>query len=266
VLNHTSSGCSRRTVRYHRSPCPIRPKEHRTRCIRCQSPAPSHFISQPPSTSPDSPNLAGGSIKQEATKCHRLERLDFLLPLFLIMSSWLRRLSRDRSSKDDRDLPMPSRPFSETPNNNGTHHQSPPFKDTQYSSGFNSQDRLQSYRPSTAGDQGYNATPRGPPVTSGDVSHRPMTSAMEPTPDPLVKAFNEAIRPFQDQIEDLKNKLEDAQYQLGQLQDEREDMHAWIDKRGLRAGSSHLIPHPQFLKTSLTSRPPQTSPLPSSKP
>ena len=167
--------------------------------------------------------------------------------LFFIMSSWLRRLSRDRSSKDDRDLPMPSRPFSDNPNN-AVHHQSPPFKDTQYSSGFNSQDRLQSYRPSTAGDQGYNATPRGPPVTSAEMSHRPVTSNMEPTPDPLTKAFNEAIRPFQDQIEELKNKLEDAQYQLGQLEDERADMHAWIDKRGLRAGllPLHCIFQPMY--------------------
>ena len=60
---------------------------------------------------------------------------------------------------------------------------------------------------------------------------------MEPTPDPLTKAFNEAIRPFQDQIEDLKNKLEDSHYHIGQLEEERADMHAWIDKRGLRAGS-----------------------------
>lgn len=166
------------------------------------------------------------------------------------MSSWLRRLSRDRSSKDDRDLPMPSRPFSDNPNNNAVNHQSPPFKDTQYSSGFNSQDRLQSYRPSTAGDQGYNATPRGlpPPVTTADMAHRPITSSMEPTPDPLAKAFNDAIRPFQDQIEDLKSKLEDAQDQLAQLEDERADMHAWIDKRGLRAGLSHPLEYflPRF--------------------
>ena len=146
---------------------------------------------------------------------------------------WLRRLSRDRASKGDQDLPtgdMPSR-F----NTNQEVQQSPPFKDTQYSSDFNSHDKLQPFRPSTAGDQGYNATPRGP-ITSGEESHRPNTSAMEPTPDPLTKAFNDAIRPYQDQIEELKNKLEDTTYQLQQLEDERADMHAWIDKRGLRAG------------------------------
>lgn len=160
--------------------------------------------------------------------------------------SWLRRLSRDRASKVDQDLHMnSSRPFTNAANNVDVQ-QSPPFKDTQYSSGFNSHDKLQSYRPSTAGDQGYNATPRGP-ISSGDIlSHRPITAGMEPTPDPLTKAFNEAIRPYQDQIEELKNKLEDTNYQLQQLEDERADMHAWIDKRGLRAGEfcarSNLYP------------------------
>jgi len=158
--------------------------------------------------------------------------------------SWLRRLSRDRSSKGEQDLPMPSRPFANNVANNVDTHQSPPFKDTQYSSGFNSQDKLQSYRPSTAGDQGYNATPRGP-ITTGEPSHRPITAGMEPTPDPLTKAFNDAIRPFQEQIEDLKMKLEDTNYQLQQLEDERADMHAWIDKRGLRAGTLRSIDLPR---------------------
>lgn len=161
------------------------------------------------------------------------------LPFIYIMS-WLRRLSRDRSSKGEQDLPMPSRPFSNHVNNMDSQQvQSPPYKDTQYSSGFNSQDKLQSYRPSTAGDQGYNATPRGPGTSApqGDATNRPTTSAtMEPTPDPLTKAFNDAIRPYLEQIDDLKNKLEDTTYQLHQLEDERADMHAWIDKRGLRAG------------------------------
>ena len=72
---------------------------------------------------------------------------------------------------------------------------------------------------------------------------------MEPTPDPLTKAFNEAIRPYLDQIEELKNKLEDTNYQLQQLEDERADMHAWIDKRGLRAGSSCARSHLQQQST-----------------
>lgn len=60
-------------------------------------------------------------------------------------------------------------------------------------------------------------------------------------PDPLTKAFNEAIKPYVDQIETLKNEVEDLTLQLQQLEDERADMHAWIDKRGLRAGNTPLL-------------------------
>lgn len=163
-------------------------------------------------------------------------------PSFRSIMSWLRRLSRDRNSKVDQDPPMPSRPFP----NNVADSPSQPYKDTQYSSGFNSQDKLQSYRPSTAGEPQYHANPRAPALT-GDATNRNISSSMEPTPDPLTKAFNDAIRPYQDQIEDLKNQLEDSHDALQRLEDERADMHAWIDKRGLRAGiyqiSHDLLAH-----------------------
>ena len=61
---------------------------------------------------------------------------------------------------------------------------------------------------------------------------------MVPAPDPLAKAFNDAIKPYIEQIENLRNELEDMAVQVQQLEDERADMHAWIDKRGLRAGES----------------------------
>lgn len=154
--------------------------------------------------------------------------------------SWLRRLSRDRSSKVEQDLPMPSRPFT-----NNIDNVNPPYKDTQYSSGFNSQDKLQSYRPSTAGEPQYNVT-RQPQETAlgGATTRHNVHSSVEPTPDPLAKAFNDAIKPYQDQIVDLKDKLDDTTYQLHQLEDERADMHAWIDKRGLRAGKHTITPFP----------------------
>ena len=155
------------------------------------------------------------------------------------MSSWLRRLSRDRSSKDQSELPMPSRPFS--------HHveQSPPqpYKDTQYSSGFNSQDRLQNYRPATSGEGQYNNPQAAARASAGnaDGTNRNITTGLEPTPSPLTRAFNDAIRPYQEQIEELRAQLEDTMYRLQTLEDERADMHAWIDKRGLRAGIVSLF-------------------------
>lgn len=39
-----------------------------------------------------------------------------------------------------------------------------------------------------------------------------------------------------DQIDNLRNELDDVTVQVQQLEEERADMHAWIDKRGLRAG------------------------------
>ena len=165
--------------------------------------------------------------------------------------SWLRRLSRDRSSKADADLPMPSRPYPSQVDSPTTNQ---PYKDTQYSSGFNSADKLQSYRPSTGGGEpGYvnvsHQSSRGPAPTGVDAMDRNAHSQgvnLEPAPDPLTKAFNEAIRPYQEQIEDLRADIEEKTYQLEKLEDERADMHAWIDKRGLRAGkppshSSHPI-------------------------
>lgn len=167
--------------------------------------------------------------------------------------SWLRRLSRDRTSKTDHDLPAPPRPYNQSADSPTT---GQAFKDTQYSSGFNSQDKLQNYRPSTAGEPGYvNVSP--PNTRKQAASATAATGAMngdhvtrnafEPTPDPLAKAFNEALRPYQDQIEDLRAELDEKQYQIEKLEDERADMHAWIDKRGLRAGQSFTLYSEQLL-------------------
>lgn len=145
--------------------------------------------------------------------------------------SWLRRLSRDRSSKGDSTLPMPTRPASFQTNDN----QALLYKDTQYSSTPNSQDKLLSYRAPAPQEHQFNS-PQRPPGTSSDATMHTAPSNMTSAPDPLTKAFNEAIKPYIDQIETLKNELEDTTLQLQQLEDERADMHAWIDKRGLRAG------------------------------
>lgn len=158
--------------------------------------------------------------------------------------SWLRRLSRDRSSKADPDISMPTRTYSNTIDSPTTNQ---PYKDTQYSSGFNSADKIggSNYRPSPSGEPGYvnvqhQSRPLAPAAGPNDTMDRRATSQqgtnMEPAPDPLTKAFNEALRPYQDQIEDLRAEIEEKTYQLEKLEDERADMHAWIDKRGLRAG------------------------------
>lgn len=146
------------------------------------------------------------------------------------------------------------------------------YKDTQYSSTHNSQDKLLNnnasnsynnhrasasapssshdhhhhhhHHPHTSTSQ-YNSQPtlsnpsQRPPGTSTSdaMTMHTAQAILAAAPDPLTKAFNEAIKPYVDQIETLKNEAEDLTLQLQQLEDERADMHAWIDKRGLRAGN-----------------------------
>ena len=175
--------------------------------------------------------------------------------------SWLRRLSRDRnSSKGEQDLTMPNfRPSSSYAGNN----QSIPYKDTEYPSAQASQDMLQSYRRTAAPQEQQQRVasahfPAGP--SSEDATGPVAPTSMAAAPDPLTRAFNEAIKPYLDQINILKNQLDDIKLQIQDLEDERADMHAWIDKRGLRAGkfcrsSSHLSELTRLLRRTPQHRP-----------
>jgi len=59
---------------------------------------------------------------------------------------------------------------------------------------------------------------------------------VEPMPDLLAQAFNQAIRPYTEKIEQLENQLADMQAWVEQLEQQRAEVHGWIDKRGLRPG------------------------------
>lgn len=56
----------------------------------------------------------------------------------------------------------------------------------------------------------------------------------EPMPDLLAQAFNQAVRPYTERIEQLENQLADMQAWVEQLELQRAEVHSWIDKRGLR--------------------------------
>ena len=58
----------------------------------------------------------------------------------------------------------------------------------------------------------------------------------EPAPDLLLQAFNMALRPYTDKVGDLESELADLRAYIEQLEAQRSDVHAWIDKRGLRPG------------------------------
>jgi hypothetical protein len=59
----------------------------------------------------------------------------------------------------------------------------------------------------------------------------------EPMPDLLAQAFNQAVRPYTEKIEQLQNQLADLQAWVEQLEQQRAEVHGWIDKRGLRPGT-----------------------------
>ena len=60
-------------------------------------------------------------------------------------------------------------------------------------------------------------------------------------PDLLAQAFNQAIRPYTEKIEQLESQLTDMQAWIDQLEQQRAEVHGWIDKRGLRPGMSSFL-------------------------
>lgn len=56
----------------------------------------------------------------------------------------------------------------------------------------------------------------------------------EPMPDLLAAAFNQAVRPYTEKIEQLESQMADMQAWIEQLEAQRAEVHSWIDKRGLR--------------------------------
>jgi len=62
----------------------------------------------------------------------------------------------------------------------------------------------------------------------------------EPMPDLLTRAFNEAVRPYTNRVEELENEVADLKAWVEQLEAQRREVHAWIDKRGLRPGMLSL--------------------------
>lgn len=65
-------------------------------------------------------------------------------------------------------------------------------------------------------------------------------TADEPAHNMLLQAFNTALRPYNDKVETLENEIQDLRAYIDQLEAQRGDVHAWIDKRGLRPGKSTI--------------------------
>lgn len=169
------------------------------------------------------------------------------------MKAFRRRLSRDRTSKSYSDNPTLNRPYSEDVDNSSPHQ---PYKDSQYASDYNSQDKLQNSRPVTAGEPQYSQADMQPSDHYNGTTYVDEPQArgrsIEPAPDSLTRAFNDAIRPLHQQIADLKATLDDYAGRCESLEAREGDMIAWIDKRGFRAGEPHSFVICLFFPTANT--------------
>ena len=66
----------------------------------------------------------------------------------------------------------------------------------------------------------------------------PPSAKAEPLPDLLTQAFNTALKPYNDKVDNLEQEIADLRAYIDTLEEQRNDIHAWIDKRGLRPGES----------------------------
>ena len=146
--------------------------------------------------------------------------------------SWLRRLSRDRSSKYDPDYQPP-----EPKVGNIDTKQTSATKDSQFP--------LTPITPTSPNDtkmsrrlqkeaRNYSSPQHMPNTSSDDETMHTAPATMATAPDPLTRAFNEALKPYHDQISLLQHDLDSANAQIQALEAERAALHNWIDKRGLR--------------------------------
>lgn len=63
-------------------------------------------------------------------------------------------------------------------------------------------------------------------------------------PDLLLQAFNQALRPHLDKVDTLESEIADLNKYIAQLESQQREVHAWIDKRGLRPGKHLRSMHP----------------------
>jgi hypothetical protein len=73
-------------------------------------------------------------------------------------------------------------------------------------------------------------------VSSVGTDTAPMSAKSEAGPDLLIRAFNEALRPHQEKVDQLEAQLADLQAYVDSLEQQRAEVYSWIDKRGLRPG------------------------------
>ncbi|KAJ9625131.1 hypothetical protein H2203_005086 [Taxawa tesnikishii (nom. ined.)] len=129
-----------------------------------------------------------------------------------------------RGRPGSRDQQTDNAPIADVPN---------PKEHTMYAS---QADHYQTPPLSSSGNRGMSNGGYGGGLNSGSSATvgkgAPISS--EPMPDLLTRAFNEAVRPYTTKLEEMENELADMRAYVEQLEAQRREVHAWIDKRGLR--------------------------------
>ncbi|MCJ1445638.1 MAG: hypothetical protein MMC23_006143 [Stictis urceolatum] len=157
------------------------------------------------------------------------------------MTSWLRRLSRDRGSKYAEDYPPPDNDMNAAFRPHSSYHHSEnstrqpeaiATKDSQFPPTPTSGDMLRNSN--RGGDPQHWSSPTQPPQPPNNAMTNSSSTNMEAPPDLLTRAFNETLRPYQERVHLLQADLESAHQQIQRLESEKAEMHNWIDKRGLR--------------------------------
>ena len=67
----------------------------------------------------------------------------------------------------------------------------------------------------------------------------PPSRKEQPAADLLMQAFNQALKPHMDKVDQMEAEIADLRGYISQLEQQQSDVHAWIDKRGLRPGMLH---------------------------
>lgn len=103
---------------------------------------------------------------------------------------------------------------------------------------YNRQSAPQEAYPRPMPNGGHNAMPAMPAM--GNPTPPLTATKAEPMPDLLAQAFNQAISPYKERIDQLEAQLSEMQAWVEQLEQQRAEIHSWIDKRGLRPGKYPL--------------------------
>lgn len=136
----------------------------------------------------------------------------------------------DKYQQDDDDYNQ--RPGSSNQRNSGAHNSnSGNGRDNGMYSAQSQQDHYATPPLSSSGNRGMT---NGYQSASGS-----MSKSHEAAPDLLTRAFNEAVRPYTTKLEEMEDEIASLRYEIEQMQNHQKEVHAWIDKRGLRPGQSN---------------------------